>query len=275
MSKLLNPSQQFALQQKIARKSVTEFQPKILAALQSDFDKAAEYVKALGVEQTINNRQVFFAQDRINNILRTLYESTGGYTATRYQKMFDSYKKEESIDLDPLNIFDEWLAFMLSYWTAISGPKMYGIENTTENEISRLLSNAILYGQQNNLSRNEVNTLAIQTLREGKINTARSLLIARTETHQALSTGAMGAAKSVNLLLQKQWVHSEYVARPRNWHRDLDRQTDPDKKGFRLYINQPFMVNTPNRGIIEMQYAHDAAGLAINNCNCRCCTVYV
>ena len=275
MSKLLNPSQQFALQQKIARKSVTEFQPKILAALQSDFDKAAEYVKALGVEQTINNRQVFFAQDRINNILRTLYESTGGYTATRYQKMFDSYKKEESIDLDPLNIFDEWLAFMLSYWTAISGPKMYGIENTTENEISRLLSNAIIYGQQNNLTQNEVNALAIQILREGKINTARSLLIARTETHQALSTGAMGAAKSVNLPLQKQWVHSEYVAKPRNWHRDLDRQTDPDKNGFRLYINQPFMVNTPNRGIIEMQYAHDAAGLAINNCNCRCCTVYV
>ena len=275
MSKLLNPSQQFALQQKIARKSVTEFQPKILAALQSDFDKAAEYVNALGVEQTINNRQVFFAQDRINNILRTLYESTGGYTATRYQKMFDSYKKEESIDLDPLNIFDEWLAFMLSYWTAISGPKMYGIENTTENEISRLLSNAIIYGQQNNLTQNEVNALAIQTLREGKINTARSLLIARTETHQALSTGAMGAAKSVNLPLQKQWVHSEYVAKPRNWHRDLDRQTDPDKNGFRLYINQPFMVNTPNRGIIEMQYAHDAAGLAINNCNCRCCTVYV
>ena len=275
MSKLLNPSQQFALQQKIARKSVTEFQPKILAALQSDFDKAAEYVKALGVEQTINNRQVFFAQDRINNILRTLYESTGGYTATRYQKMFDSYKKEESIDLDPLNIFDEWLAFMLSYWTAISGPKMYGIENTTENEISRLLSNAIIYGQQNNLTQNEVNALAIQTLREGKINTARSLLIARTETHQALSTGAMGAAKSVNLPLQKQWVHSEYVAKPRNWHRDLDKQTDPDKNGFRLYINQPFMVNTPNRGIIEMQYAHDAAGLAINNCNCRCCTVYV
>ena len=275
MPKLLNPSQQFALQQKIARKSVTEFQPKILAALQSDFDKAAEYVKALGVEQTINNRQVFFAQDRINNILRTLYESTGGYTATRYQKMFDSYKKEESIDLDPLNIFDEWLAFMLSYWTAISGPKMYGIENTTENEISRLLSNAIIYGQQNNLTQNEVNALAIQTLREGKINTARSLLIARTETHQALSTGAMGAAKSVNLPLQKQWVHSEYVAKPRNWHRDLDRQTDPDKNGFRLYINQPFMVNTPNRGIIEMQYAHDAAGLAINNCNCRCCTVYV
>ena len=275
MSKLLNPSQQFALQQKIARKSVTEFQPKILAALQSDFDKAADYVKALGVEQTINNRQVFFAQDRINNILRTLYESTGGYTATRYQKMFDSYKKEESIDLDPLNIFDEWLAFMLSYWTAISGPKMYGIENTTENEISRLLSNAIIYGQQNNLTQNEVNALAIQTLREGKINTARSLLIARTETHQALSTGAMGAAKSVNLPLQKQWVHSEYVAKPRNWHRDLDKQTDPDKNGFRLYINQPFMVNTPNRGIIEMQYAHDAAGLAINNCNCRCCTVYV
>jgi hypothetical protein len=189
--------------------------------------------------------------------------------------MFDSYKKEESIDLDPLNIFDEWLAFMLSYWTAISGPKMYGIENTTENEISRLLSNAIIYGQQNNLTQNEVNALAIQTLREGKINTARSLLIARTETHQALSTGAMGAAKSVNLPLQKQWVHSEYVAKPRNWHRDLDRQTDPDKNGFRLYINQPFMVNTPNRGIIEMQYAHDAAGLAINNCNCRCCTVYV
>lgn len=275
MPKLLNPSQQFALQQKIARKSVREFQPKIQAALQSDFDKAAEYVKQLGVEQTINNSGTFFTTDSINNILRTLYESTGGYTATRYQKMFDSYKKEESIDLDPLNIFDEWLAFMLSYWTAISGPKMYGIGNTTESEIGRILSNTIMYGKQNNLSDKEVNALAIQSLREGKINTARSLLIARTETHQALSTGAMGAAKGVNIPLEKQWVHAEYVAKPRNWHRDLDKQTDPAKKGVRLYINQPFMVNTPNRGIIEMQYAHDATGGAINNCNCRCCTVYV
>jgi len=273
--KILNASQQFALQQKIARKSVRELQPKIQAALQSDFDKAAEFVKQLGVEQTINNSGAFFTTDSINNILRTLYESTGGYTATRYQKMFDSYKKEESIDLDPLNIFDEWLAFMLSYWTAISGPKMYGISNTTENEIGRILSNSVMYGKQNNLTDNEVNALAIQSLRNGKINTSRSLLIARTETHQALSTGAMGAATKVNIPLQKQWVHSEYVARPRNWHRDLDRQTDPDKKGVRLYINQPFMVNTPNRGIIEMQYAHDASGGAINNCNCRCCTVYV
>lgn len=275
MSKILKPSQQFALQQKIARKSITEFQPKILKALQSDFDKAAEFVKQLGVEQTINNRQVFFTQDRINNILRTLYESTGGYTATRYQKIFDSYKKEESIEFDSSNIFDEWIAFMLSYWTTISGPKMYGIQNTTENEIARILSNAIMYGKENNLSQNEVNSMAIQMLKEGKVNNARSLLIARTETHQALSTGAMGSAIKVNLPLQKQWVHSEYVAKPRNWHRDLDRQTDPDKKGVRLYVNQPFMVNTPNQGVIEMQYAHDAAGGAINNCNCRCCTVYV
>ena len=262
MPKILYPSQQFALQQKIARKSVREFQPKIKEALQAVFNKAAQMVEALGVEQAANNRAGFFTGDKINNILRTLYESTGGYTAMRYQQMFETSKKAEEIDLDPLNILDEWLVFMLSYWVGISGPKMQGIENTTEN----------------GLSQNEVNSLAIQTLREGKINNARSLLIARTESHQALSTGAIGAVKLAGVPVFKQWIAAEYPAKsgkPRLWHRDLDRQTNPDNKGVRIPVNQPFLVNTPDYGLIEMQYAHDAAGLAVNNCNCRCCTVYI
>lgn len=86
----------------------------------------------------------------------------------RYQKIFDKYKKEETIDFDPLNILDEWIAFMLSYWTAISGPKMFGIQNTTDNEIARILNTVLQYGRDNNLSRDEINSLAIQTLREGK-----------------------------------------------------------------------------------------------------------
>ena len=278
MPKILYPSQQFALQQKIARWSVREFQPKIKAALQADFDKAAQMVEALGAEQTANNRVGFFTGDKINNILRTLYETTGGYTAMRYQEMFDKTKKAEEFDIDPLNILDEWLVFMLSYWTAISGPKMYGIENTTENEIARILADVILYGRQNGLSQNEVNKLAIQTLRDGKINNARSLLIARTESHQALSTGAMGAVKMAGLPVFKQWIAAEYPAKSgkfRSWHRDLDRQTNPDANGVRIPVNQPFLVNTPNVGLIEMQYAHDASGGAMNNCNCRCSTVYV
>lgn len=278
MPKILYPSQQFALQQKIARWSVREFQPKIKAALQADFDKAAQMVEALGVEQTANNRVGFFTGDKINNILRTLYETTGGYTAMRYQQMFDKTKKAEEFDIDPLNILDEWLVFMLSYWTAISGPKMYGIENTTENEIARILADVILYGRQNGLSQNEVNSLAIQTLRDGKINNARSLLIARTESHQALSTGAMGAVRLADVPVFKQWIAAEYPAKNgkfRSWHRDLDRQTNPDANGVRIPVNQPFLVNTPNVGLIEMQYAHDASGGAMNNCNCRCSTVYV
>ena len=275
MAKILYPSQQFALQQKIARKSIREYQPKIKAVLQSDFDKAARLVEKMGAQQTVNNRQSLFDAKSINNILRNLYESVGGYTAMRYQKIFDKFKKEESIDLDPLNISDEWLAFMLSYWTAISGTKMYGIENTTETEIARLINYAIRYGQENNLTEKEVNAMAIKLLKEGKINTSRSLLIARTESHQALSTGAFGATQYSIVPLQKQWIHSEYMSAPRRWHLDLDRQTDPDKGGVRLLVDQPFMVNTPNQGVIQMQYAHDASGGAINNCNCRCCTVYI
>ena len=114
MPKILYPSQQFALQQKIARWSVREFQPKIKAALQADFDKAAQMVEALGVEQTANNRVGFFTGDKINNILRTLYETTGGYTAMRYQQMFDKTKKAEEFDIDPLNILDEWLVLVIS-----------------------------------------------------------------------------------------------------------------------------------------------------------------
>ncbi len=278
MPKIIYPSQQFALQQKIARKSIREYQPRILSALQSDFDRAAQLVKDYGVQQTINNRNALFDGKEINNILRTLYESTGGYTAMTYEKIFDKYKKAESVDLDPANIMDEWLAFMLSYWTTYSGTKIYGIENTTNNEITNILNSAIRYGQQNNLSLNEVNSLAIKNLKEGKINNARSLLIARTESHEALSAGMMGAVKFVNIPLLKQWVAADYPAkngRYRDWHKNLDRQTNPDTGGVRIPINQPFMVNTPEHGVIEMQYAHDANGGAMNNCNCRCCTVFV
>ena len=275
MAKILYPSQQFALQQKIARKSIREYQPKIKEVLQSDFDKAARLVEKMGAQQTVNNRQSLFDSKSINNILRNLYESVGGYTAMRYQKIFDKFKKEESIDFDPLGIGDEWLAFMLSYWTAISGTKMYGIENTTETEIARILNYAIRYGQENNFTERQVNEMAIKLLKEGKINNSRSLLIARTESHQALSTGAFGATQYSIVPLTKQWIHSEYMSAPRNWHLDLDRQTDPDKNGVRILVDQPFMVNTPNYGVIQMQYAHDASGGAINNCNCRCCTVYI
>jgi len=275
MSKILQPSQQFNLQQKIARKSINEFAPKLKAALQYDFNKAAEMVKELGASQVANFNKTFFDNKKVSNILRTLYEGTGGYTAMRYQKIFDKYKKDESVQLDPSTISDEWLAFMLSYWAAISGPKMLGIQNTTDNEIARILNNAIQYGRDNNLSTDEVNKMAISLLREGKINNARSLLIARTESHQALSTGAMGATNGINIPLLKQWVHAEYVGSPRTWHIALDRQTNPDDGGVRLPLNQPFMVNTPNYGVIEMQHAHDASGGAANNCNCRCCTVYV
>lgn len=275
MAKILYPSQQFALQQKIARKSIREYQPQIKAVLQKDFDKAADLVAKMGAQQTVNNKQALFDSKSINNILRNLYENVGGYTAMRYQKIFDKYKKEESIDLDPLNIADEWLAFMLSYWTSISGIKMYGIENTTETEIARLINNAMRYGQENNLTERQVNEMAIKALKDGKINSSRSLLIARTESHQALSTGAFGATKYSVVPLTKQWVHSEYMGSPRLWHLDLDRQTNPDTQGTRILVDQPFMVNTPNVGVIQMQYAHDASGGAINNCNCRCCTVYI
>jgi hypothetical protein len=77
MAKLLYPSQQFELQQKIARKSIRDYQPKIKAALQKDFDKAADLVATWGVEQTANNTEAFFNQNAINNILRNLYESVG------------------------------------------------------------------------------------------------------------------------------------------------------------------------------------------------------
>jgi hypothetical protein len=60
MAKIIYPSQQFALQQKIARKSIREYQPRILSALQSDFDRAAKLVKDYGVQQTINNRNALF-----------------------------------------------------------------------------------------------------------------------------------------------------------------------------------------------------------------------
>ena len=276
MPKILSPSQQFNLQQKIARKSISNYYPKIVDALQHDFNRAASIVKEVGASQAVNYK-VFFSEKKINNILRNLYENVGGYTAMRYEKIFDSYKKDDSVDFGNSQDWKNWLDMMLAYWLSVSGPKLYGIGFTTDSAITKIIQEAIDYGRSNNLTLDEINKRAITNLQDNKLNQVRALLIARTESHQALSSGAMTAVLSSSVPLYKQWVASEYPAKsgqPRIWHRELDAKTNPEQDGTRIPVTQAFLVNTPGQGVIEMQYAHDANGGAKNNCNCRCCTVY-
>lgn len=276
MPKILSSLQQFNLQQKIARKSISNYYPKIVDALQHDFNRAASIVKELGASQAVNYK-VFFSEKKINNILRNLYENVGGYTAMRYEKIFDNYKKDDSVDFGNSQDWKNWIDMMLAYWLSVSAVKLYGIGYTTQSMIVKLIQEAIDYGVANNLTLDEINKRAIANLEDKKMNQVRALLIARTESHQALSSGAMTAVLSSSVPLYKQWVASEYPAKsgqPRIWHRELDAKTDPEQDGARIPVTQAFLVNTPGQGVIEMQYAHDAAGGAKNNCNCRCCTVY-
>ena len=82
MSKIIYPSQQFNLQQKIARKSISEFRPKIQQALQHDFNKAAQLVHELGAQQVVNQRKTFFSTEFQRSVWAALQKIPRGTLRT-------------------------------------------------------------------------------------------------------------------------------------------------------------------------------------------------
>ena len=96
----------------------------------------------------------------------------------------------------------------------------------------------------------------------------RGKLIARNETHTALSAGRhegfqqlveSGQVEAVT----KRWQHNDAGQDPREVHQELGRMPPQD-------------FNAPYTGIggVPMQYPHDPAGGASNSLHCRCIAVY-
>ncbi len=93
------------------------------------------------------------------------------------------------------------------------------------------------------------------------LTSARSGLIARTETHGAANYGMTGAAKATGLDMRKEWVSAE------------DDRTRPDHaaaNGLTVGMDEDFII-----GGISMAQPGDPSAPADQVCNCRCVVAFV
>ena len=98
---------------------------------------------------------------------------------------------------------------------------------------------------------------------------ARAALIARTETHSAVSAANHlyygQLQKDYDIKMMKTWV-STADERTRVEHRNANGQT--------VEMSEPFIIADPKLGTVNMQHVADPAGGAYHSVNCRCVIVY-
>ena len=152
---------------------------------------------------------------------------------------------------------------VLSYVASATAQNVTNITQTTRKKLQA----EIALGLDTGLS---INQISKNIKKSTAFSAVRATLIARTESHQAMSYGNQEIAKRLGLQKpQKEWV-SAMDDRTRDWH----RQTN----GQRVGIDDAFTVLTPIKGggVVpkEMQYTGDPEGGASNVINCRCFVIY-
>ena len=98
---------------------------------------------------------------------------------------------------------------------------------------------------------------------EGRINVkARALMISKTETLMASEKAKDLQIDESVYLYEKEWIH-DHPNDPRDWHKNNLNHKILDKNKYFIAI-----------GGKKMKHAGDPNGGAINNCNCKCSTLY-
>jgi hypothetical protein len=154
---------------------------------------------------------------------------------------------------------------MNEYLRTIGAQHIKDIDKTTRKLVKKAFEDGLKEGDTLKQVARRIERYTLGGL-DGRINKrARSLLIARTET--LMASGRAKAAQidefeEVGVKFFKQWIHSAKVKEPRDDHK-LANKTRRPKNGFWTFSGN------------KMKWAGDPNGGAINNCNCRCSTIFV
>lgn len=191
--------------------------------------------------------------------LQAILERFGSETAlVSSQRTLETFKKAFPWETEKKLDTKKSLTQRIMEWTKENATKAKGIAETTAERIS----NAIAYGIGKDESPAEISS-RISTY-VGGMTTARSMTIARTESHMAHNVGQQysteAAEKEFNLTLTKTWVATE-DARTRETHSKADGQTVPLKKRFHV-------------GKSWLMFPGDPNGPPGEVINCRCVPVY-
>lgn len=157
---------------------------------------------------------------------------------------------------------DEVAEVTYDYITQNTAQNVTYITETTRKHIQ----SAIAYSVSEGLGQDDT---AKQIAKSTAFSSARSKVIARTETHQAYNYGNNKIARRLALKKpRKEWL-SALDTRTRTWHTNMN--------GRSIAIEEYFEVYAPSKTMPSpqlMQYTGDSNGGASNVVNCRCFTMY-
>lgn len=140
--------------------------------------------------------------------------------------------------------------------------KIQGLARTTQRAIAKIIESAISEG----LSLSDT-AKRIQKEANGEINRSRAIMIARTESIQAMGKGRRIAMFTSNLAYEKKWIDTR-DERTRLSHRDI-ANADP------IPLEEPYILNTIDGGTEPADYPGDPKLSAANVINCRCAENFI
>ena len=169
-------------------------------------------------------------------------------------------KKQEEVEIFGRQIDIE--RFVASYFAT----RQLLLSNVS-NRVARRIDKVIRDGRLADKNLQEISRDVVKVV--SGLAPARAALIARTETHSAVSAANHlyygQLQKDYDIKMMKTWV-STADERTRVEHRNANGQT--------VEMSEPFIIADPKLGSVKMQHVADPAGGAYHSVNCRCVIVY-
>lgn len=236
------------------------FAPRIVRALDSQFDTLAAYVQRVGPQEAEQHLTAVPLSRDIGAIIRQLYVSVAKVNANFiYGLLQDSLRKHK--DFTPavmkrtsFGLNERWEQIVNEYFSRFLLDKaVVPISDTSK----QLVLDMITEGIREGLGAEEI----AMRIRSVDVNSKRARLITRTETTRATNFAGMAAAYETGYETQKQWIEVK-DNRTRQTHRHGTGVGGELRDLDQPYGNGLFFPGDPNGGAKEV-------------CNCRCCQGFV
>lgn len=225
-----------------------DYGPKINKALKSQVN---QFLEGINNNYTYTQALDLVTSTSIYNVLKPLYIDAGVVYGAKHLAYLKRQKARMPIGFNALMI-----ELLNQYFNIDLLNTVEEITGYTKELIRNIFLKAIPLG----LSISEINA----QLQDINFTYNRSRLIARTETVIAANTGAMLAAQTTGLKLNKVWIASRDN---RTRRRPRDKYDHLHMDGVIVPKEQPFTVT----GEIMMQPGDSTNGAKAGNiCNCRC-----
>lgn len=229
--------------------------PKILAALQSNNDAFAEYIRKNGARDAAAMIDSIVSMQPIMEVLQRLYLSVG----LKRGRIIRQEIKRDSQKLRTMGVNEQLTADILKYFELnLLNKSVIPITNTQKKAILQVLAQGAQEGWSAEQMARAITGMPY-TRRHARV-------VVRTETVRAANAGAELTAQRSEFVLDKEWVsaHDDRVRRPpksRFDHWDLDGQVVP--------ADRPFFS-----GGEELEFPGDPNGSPGNVIQCRCTVSY-